>query len=327
MRLTTLRSRAAERVSRARGRNSILSHPIRYYECAVKQRSSKGFLSTSRCGGKIAIECAASFREHWGWIDMRQGKRRASVALLQCAVLLLAGCAARPDPAAVSPSRPDTVRPEAEIAGEAFRKAIALSREGRFVDAVPWYRAAAERGHVDAQFMLGTMYRTGRGVSRDDAAAAYWYQQASIAGNAWAQFSLGTMHIRGEGLPPNPHEGVRLYRLAAAQGHREAQYNLGVLYYNGDGVARDYAEAEGWFSKAARNGDPASQFALGRMYSTPHTGVRLDRVRAHAWYTVAAAADYPGAAEAARGLERKMSAAERASSRATARRFASEIND
>lgn len=241
-------------------------------------------------------------------------------------LLLLAGCAAGGGPVAVSPERPESLRPDAEIAGESFRKAVALSRDGRMVDAVRWYRMAAERGHPEAQFILGTMYRTGRGVGQDLSTAAYWYQHASTAGNAWAQFSLGNMHIRGEGLPRNPHEGVRLYRLAAGQGHREAQYNLGALYYNGDGVARDYAEAEDWFSKAAATGDNASQFALGRMYSTPHNGVRLDRVRAHAWYTLAASDDYPGAAAAARGLERKMSAAERASSRAMARRFAAQID-
>jgi len=248
-----------------------------------------------------------------------------ALAALGCMLLLLAGCAAGGGADSVSPDQTVSLRPDAEIAGESFRKAVALSREGRMVDSVQWYRIAAERGHVEAQFLLGTMYRTGRGVTQDLGAAAYWYQQASLAGNAWAQFSLGNMHIRGEGLPRNPHEGVRLYRLAAAQGHREAQYNLGALYYNGDGVARDYAEAEVWFSEAAKNGDTASQFALGRMYSTPHTGVRLDRVRAHAWYTLAARSEYPGAAAAARRLEAKMSAAERASSRAMARRFAAEV--
>lgn len=240
-------------------------------------------------------------------------------------VLLAAGCAAGPETVAVSPRPPEQARPDSEIAGESFRKAVALQREGRMVDAVPWYRAAAERGHVVAQFILGTMYRTGRGVNQDYTQAAYWYQRAALAGNAWAQFGLGTMYMRGEGLPRNPYEGIRLYRLAAAQGHREAQYNLGVLYYNGNGVAQDYAEAERWFSMAARNGDAASQFALGRMYSTPHNGVRLDLVWAHAWYTLAAGNDHPDAAAAADRLALKMSAAERASSRAMARRFAAEI--
>jgi hypothetical protein len=258
---------------------------------------------------------------------MNRDKTARFASIFGGMLLLLAGCAAGGSPGAVSPDPPEILRPDAEVAGESFRKAVALSREGRMVDAVQWYRAAAERGHAEAQFILGTMYRTGRGVSQDFAAAAYWYQQASLAGNAWAQFSLGNMHIRGEGLPRNPHEGVRLYRMAADQGHREAQYNLGALYYNGDGVALDYVEAESWFSKAAANGDIASQFALGRMYSTPHNGVRLDRVRAHAWYTLAASNEYPGAAAAARRLEGKMSAAERASSRAMARRFAAEISE
>lgn len=241
------------------------------------------------------------------------------------ATLLLAGCASRDGASYVAPEPLVAPRPDVEIAGESFRKAVALSREGRPVDAVQWYREAAERGHVQAQFLLGTMYRTGRGVRKDWTRAAHWYQRASAAGSAWAQFSLGTMHIRGEGLPPNPYEGVRLYRLAADQGHREARYNLGALYYNGHGVARDYTEAEHWFSQAARQDDTESQFALGRMYSTPHTGVRLDRVRAHAWFTVAASSGHPDALAAARALNRKMSAAERASSRAMARRLSDQI--
>lgn len=252
---------------------------------------------------------------------MGREQKTCSAVVAGCMAMLLAGCAGG-GVGTGSPDQSVSPRADSEIAGESFRKAIALSREGRMVDAVQWYRMAAERGHVEAQFLLGLMYRTGRGVSQDLAAAAYWYQQAALAGNAWAQFSLGTMHIRGEGVPRNTHEGIRLYRLAAEQGHREAQYNLGALYYNGDGVARDYVEAEKWFSKAAANGDAASQFALGEMYSTPHTGVRLDRVRAHAWYTLAAHNEYPGAAAAARRLERGMSVAERASSRAMARRLA-----
>ena len=113
--------------------------------------------------------------------------------------------------------------------------------------------------------------------------------------------------------------------LGVWQGHREAQYNLGALYYNGDGVRRDYASSESWFEQSAMQGDPSSQYALGRMYSVPHEGIRLDRVRAHAWFVIAAEAGHREAAKAAKSLYNKMSAAERASSGATARRLAAEI--
>src|SRR5690242_9592091 len=37
-----------------------------------------------------------------------------------------------------------------------------------------WYREAAIRGNATAQFNLGLMYLSGRGVEQDDTQAAYW---------------------------------------------------------------------------------------------------------------------------------------------------------
>ncbi len=71
-------------------------------------------------------------------------------------------------------------------------------------------------------------------------------------------------------------------------------------------------------------GDAWAQYALGRLYSTPHHGVGLDRVRAHAWFTLAAENGNEQAAGAAAAIESQMSAAERASSRATVRRLAAQ---
>ena len=39
-----------------------------------------------------------------------------------------------------------------------------------------WYRKAAEAGHAQAQFNLGTMYREGHGVAQDDAEAFRWFR-------------------------------------------------------------------------------------------------------------------------------------------------------
>lgn len=242
------------------------------------------------------------------------------------ALALLAGCAAggtarvvAPPPAMVEPA-PDP-KTQAVIAEDSFRKAVALSRDARYAESAQWYERAATRNHPKAQFVLGSMYRSGKGVARDPAVAVQWYVRSATLGNALAQFSLGNMYIRGEGLPRNEAEGARLYRLAARQNLREAQYNLGALHYNGKGVARDYVEAERWFTRAARGGNMGAQFALGRLYSTPHDGVALDRVRGHAWYLVAAAGGHDKAAASAGKLGKIMSPAERAASRSLSRRL------
>src|SRR5262249_49188828 len=53
-------------------------------------------------------------------------------------------------------------------------------------------------------------------------------------------------------------------------------------------VAQDYQEALKWYRKAAEQGLPQAQCNMGLMYYFGQ-GVAQDYVRAHMWYTVAAA--------------------------------------
>ena len=117
-----------------------------------------------------------------------------------------------------------------------------------------WSRLAAEQGHAGAQYNLGLMYGTGRGVPQDDAEAVRWYRLAAEQGNATAQLNLGVMYGNGESVPQDDAEAVRWYRLAAEQGDAIAQYNLGVVYSNGEGVPQDYVSAHMWFNLAAATG-------------------------------------------------------------------------
>ena len=54
-------------------------------------------------------------------------------------------------------------------------------------------RARAEQGDAYAQFDLGVMYDTGRGVPQDAAEAVRWYRLAAAQGDAYAQYDLGVM--------------------------------------------------------------------------------------------------------------------------------------
>jgi len=59
------------------------------------------------------------------------------------------------------------------------------------VEAVVWYRKAADQGYADGQFNLGLMYRTGRGVPQDDVEAVVWCRKAADQGHAQAETCLG----------------------------------------------------------------------------------------------------------------------------------------
>ena len=93
---------------------------------------------------------------------------------------------------------------------------------GDYATAVTLWRPLADRGDAHAQFLLGTMYENGKGVTRDYG------------------------------------EAMKLYRLAADyQGYPAPLYALGSMYAKGHGVAQDNVRAYVWYSIAAASGDYA----------------------------------------------------------------------
>ena len=56
------------------------------------------------------------------------------------------------------------------------------------------------------QFNLGNMYYTGEGVPQNDIEAVRWYRMAAEQGYIDAQFNLGFMYNAGAGVPQNDIE-------------------------------------------------------------------------------------------------------------------------
>ena len=71
------------------------------------------------------------------------------------------------------------------------------------VEAAMFYRAAAEKGHVEAQFELGSMYQFGIGVDKNNFQAAKWYRRAAKQGHGEAMCRLANLYQRGLGMRKN----------------------------------------------------------------------------------------------------------------------------
>jgi hypothetical protein len=71
------------------------------------------------------------------------------------------------------------------------------------IEAVRWFRLAAEQGYDLAQFNLGNMYRDGDGVPENDVEAVKWYRLAAEQGQVNAQNELGLLYSSGVGVPEN----------------------------------------------------------------------------------------------------------------------------
>jgi TPR repeat protein len=142
--------------------------------------------------------------------------------------------------------------------GKAFR----LGKFGlttNFVEAVKWYRKAAEQNLAEAQYSLGFCYAKGEGVAKDEVEAVKWFRRAAEQNYAKAQTGLGYSFVTGQGVEKDYLEAVKWYRKAAEQNLAVAQSNLGFCYAKGEGVAKDEAEAYKWMRLAAAQGNEVAK--------------------------------------------------------------------
>jgi TPR repeat protein len=114
-------------------------------------------------------------------------------------------------------------------------------------------------------YVLGEMFRLGKGVKISHTEAARWYQKAVDGGFAPSQFALGNMIMidRGEGVPKNTTEGARLLTLSADQGYPEAQCALATCYKYGEGLEPSLDKCLYWNKKSADQGNATAMANYG----------------------------------------------------------------
>src|ERR1035437_3172671 len=124
------------------------------------------------------------------------------------------------------------------LLGERFADGNGVARN--YIEAARYYRKAARKGHIGAQYNLAWVLENGLGVKKDFQEAAVWYRKAAERGDAESQNNLGTLYAAGSGVPQDDVEAVRWYGLAARQDDPEALTNLATMYQQGRGVKRDW---------------------------------------------------------------------------------------
>ena len=82
-----------------------------------------------------------------------------------------------------------------------YQSAVDAYNAGNMQEAFRLFKELAEQGNVDAQYNLGVMYETGKGVPEDDKEAVVWFRKAAEQGFTNAQYNLGWMYAHGKGVP------------------------------------------------------------------------------------------------------------------------------
>ena len=90
-----------------------------------------------------------------------------------------------------------------------------------------------------------------RGIPKNQVEAVKWYRKAAEQGHVAAQYVMGKTLHSGDGVPQNSAEAVVWWRKAAEQGHPTSQFNLGVMFFHGRGTNKDFVESAKWFRECS----------------------------------------------------------------------------
>jgi len=115
------------------------------------------------------------------------------------------------------------------------------------------WKTKAEQGDLRAQVRLGFCYKNGnygQGVTKNPVEAVKWFRKAAEQGEPEGQSALAYCYYEGSGVIKDQAEAVKWYLKSAEQGSSHAQIKLGYCYYKGEGVTKDPVEAYAYFNVA-----------------------------------------------------------------------------
>ena len=238
------------------------------------------------------------------------------------------------------PAAPDLHLPDINIPfwTDDLKKAKRAYQNGNYEKALKFFRRSSDDGNIVADWYLGHMYRTGRGVPRDDATAYSYYSRVAdlydpdepdqnrlrVIVDAMVRVAdYQRTGAAAAGIPANPAVAADSYlKIATTYGHPAAQFALGVMNIKGQGMKANPQQGLKWLIAAARKRQPQSEAYLGELYLEGKL-VNLDRTRALMWYILARQSarpdDYPEIFNRATMLEGMVTEDERLEAEARAK--------
>ena len=107
-------------------------------------------------------------------------------------------------------------------------------------------KAAANSGSGVSAYLVGNCYLQ----IHDPATALQWYLKGGAVGYVDAQYIIGEMYKNGEGIPQNYKLSFNWLLMAANQGDATSQFEVGTMYRDGTGVKQSAVNAHIWLNLA-----------------------------------------------------------------------------
>ncbi|PBC10833.1 caspase family protein [Mesorhizobium sp. WSM3859] len=149
-----------------------------------------------------------------------------------------------------------------DIARFRYELGRALLASGKIDEARQAIQEAADKGHIRAQFALGSIASSGAAV--DFTKANDLYSKASDRGDPYAMAVWGRALFNGLGVQRDTGKGLDFLLQAAAMGHIDAMKELAVIFKEGrNGVPADPVRALAFLKAGMERQDVYSMGILG----------------------------------------------------------------
>ena len=174
-----------------------------------------------------------------------------------------------------TPAAEELAAPE-DAAALSERGDVAYNR-GDVLDAIQWYRQAADLGDSHAQVQLGYIFDKAEANEE----AVTWYRKAAEQGDPAGKQGLAAMYAAGEGVTRDIES---LMGKAAEQDFLPSILLLAATFENGaEDVAVNLPLSLKYWRQAAELGDQRAMLRIVKAYRNGELGVRADEIEAAEW--------------------------------------------
>lgn len=132
--------------------------------------------------------------------------------------------------------------------------------------AIKWMRQGAEAGDPQAQAALGSWFRIGRNVQKDERQAFHWMQRAAQSARPEFKRRLAEMYEQGIGAEKDTQAALQLYTEAGEHGDPESATRVATFYLQGKYVPVDVSRGLHILRQVANRKYPPAQRILGQAY-------------------------------------------------------------
>ena len=132
-------------------------------------------------------------------------------------------------------------------------------------EAAEYFRKAAEKEHIQAQYQLALAYYTGAGVKKDEAESIRWLEKAAAKSHKEAGELLA--ELREKQRIRQEKTEFKNHLRQAEKGDAYAQSKVAGMYLRGTGVKKDIKKGIEWYEKASETDEGYAARQLAKLYA------------------------------------------------------------